>query len=235
VAAYPGNVQKTILGHSAFSEFGYQVQGIYQSQQDIASHAYQVGAGPGRLMYKDLNGNDTIDALDQTWLGTALPKLNYGVQIALGYGDWSFSMFLQGIAGGVETNNNKENTDFLGLNPGVNIGQRALGAWTATNTKSSIPALSLVDNNDEERFSSYYVESSSYMKIRNAQIGYTIPKKTVEGLKAFDGIKVYIMGENLVTFYKKNGANAFSDKDPENPGGNFPIPRKFTAGINLSF
>ena len=235
VAAYPGNVQKTILGHSAFSEFGYQVQGIYQSQQDIASHAYQVGAAPGRLMYKDLNGNDTIDALDQTWLGTALPKLNYGVQIALGYGDWSFSMFLQGIAGGVETNNNKENTDFLGLNPGVNIGQRALGAWTATNTKSSIPALSLVDNNDEERFSSYYVESSSYMKIRNAQIGYTIPKKTVEGLKAFDGIKVYIMGENLVTFYKKNGANAFSDKDPENPGGNFPIPRKFTAGINLSF
>jgi hypothetical protein len=235
VAAYPGDVQKTILGHSAFSEFGYQVQGIYQSQQDIASHAYQVGAAPGRLMYKDLNGNDTIDALDQTWLGVALPKLNYGAQINLGYGDWSFSLFLQGIAGGVETNTNKENTDFLGLNPGVNIGQRALSAWTATNTKSNIPALSLVDNNDEERFSSYYVESSSYMKIRNAQIGYTIPKRTVAGLKAFDGIKVYIMGENLVTFYKKSGANGFSDKDPENPGGNFPIPRKLTAGINLSF
>jgi TonB-dependent starch-binding outer membrane protein SusC len=235
VAAYPGDVQQTILGHSAFSEFGYQVQGIYQSQQEIASHAYQPGAAPGRLMYKAVTGDDTISALDQTWLGVALPKLNYGLQINLGYGAWSFSLFLQGIAGGVETNSNKENTDFLGLNPGVNIGQRALSAWTASNTKSSIPALSLVDNNDEERFSSYYVESSSYMKIRNAQIGYTIPKKTVESLKAFDGIKLYIMGENLVTFYKKSGANAFSDKDPENPGGNFPIPRKITAGINLSF
>ncbi len=236
VAAYPGNVQKTILGHSAFSEFGYQVQGIYQNQQDIAGHAYQApNETPGRLMYKDLNGNDTIDALDQTWLGVALPKLNYGLQINLGYGDWSFSLFLQGITGGVETNSNKANTDFLGLNPGVNIGQRALGAWTATNTKSNIPALSLVDNNDEERFSSYYVESSSYMKIRNAQIGYTLPKKAVQSLKAFDGIKVYIMGENLATFYKKHGADAFSDKDPENPGGNFPIPRKITAGINLSF
>ncbi len=235
VAAYPGDVQKTILGHSAFSLFGYQVQGIYQNQQEVAGHAYQPGAAPGRLMYQDLNGNDTIDVYDQTWLGVALPKLNYGVQISLGYGDWSFSMFLQGIAGGVETNNNKANTDFLGLNPGVNIGQRALSAWTATNTKSNIPALSLVDNNQESRFSSYYVESSSYMKIRNAEIGYTVPKKTVEGLKAFEGIKLYIMGENLVTFYKKNGANAFSDKDPENPGNSFPIPRKVTAGINLSF
>ncbi len=235
VAAYPGNVQQTILGHSAFSEFGYQVQGIFQNQQEIAGHAYQPGAAPGRLMYKAVTGDDTIGALDQTWLGVALPKLNYGVQINLGYGDWSFSLFLQGIAGGVETNTNKENTDFLGLNPGVNIGQRALGAWTATNTRSNIPALSLVDNNNEARFSSYYVESSSYMKIRNAQIGYTIPKKTVAGLKGFDGIRVYVMGQNLVTFYKKSGANGFSDKDPENPGGNFPIPRKLTAGINLSF
>jgi len=235
VAAYPGDVQQTILGHSDFSEFGYQVQGLYQSQQEIASHAYQPGAGLGRLMYKAVTGDDTISANDQTWLGTAMPKFNYGMQINLGYGAWSFSLFLQGIAGGVETNSNKENTDFLGLNPGVNIGQRALSAWTASNTKSNIPALSLVDNNDEERFSSYYVESSSYLKIRNAQIGYTIPKKTVAGLKAFDGIKVYLMGQNLATFYKKSGANAFSDKDPENPGGNYPIPRKITAGVNLSF
>jgi len=235
VAAYPGDVQKTILGHSAFSLFGYQTEGIYQNAQEVASHAYQPGAAPGRLMYKDLNGNDTIDALDQTWLGVQLPKLNYGLQINLGYGDWSFSLFLQGVQGGVVNNQHKENTDFLGLNPGVNIGQRALDAWTATNTKSNIPALSLVDNNDEERFSSYYVESASYMKIRNAQLGYNIPRKSLAGLKAFDGVKVYIMGENLATFYKKHGSNAFSGQDPENPGNNFPIPRKLTAGINLSF
>jgi hypothetical protein len=54
-------------------------------------------------------------------------------------------------------------------------------------------------------------------------------------LKAFDGIKVYVMGENLVTFYKKHGDNAFTGQDPENPGNNYPIPRKLTVGINLSF
>jgi hypothetical protein len=211
------------------------VQGIYQNQQEVSSHAYQPGAAPGRLMYKDLNGNDTIDALDQTWLGVQLPKLNYGLQVSLGYGNWSFSFFLQGVQGGVLNNAHKENTDFLGLNPGVNIGQRALEAWTTTNTKSNIPALSLVDNNDEERFSSYYVESASYMKIRNVQLGYSIPRNTLQSLKAFDGIRVYLMGENVATIYKKHGANAFSGQDPENPGNNFPIPRKLTAGVNLSF
>jgi TonB-linked SusC/RagA family outer membrane protein len=235
VAAYAGNVQNTILGHSAYSLFGYQVQGIYQNQQEVASHAYQPGAAPGRLMYTDLNGNDTIDAYDQTWLGVQLPKLNYGLQVSLGYGNWSFSFFLQGVQGGVVNNQHKENTDFLGLNAGVNIGQRALDAWTATNTKSTIPALSLVDNNNEGRFSSYYVESASYMKIRNVQLGYTIPRKSLQTLKAFDGIKVYVMGENLVTFYKKHGDNAFTGQDPENPGNNYPIPRKLTVGINLSF
>jgi TonB-dependent starch-binding outer membrane protein SusC len=235
ISYYPGDVQKTILGHSAYSLFGYQTQGIFQNQQEVNSHAYQPGAAPGRLEYKDLNGNDTIDALDQTFLGVQQPSLNYGLQVNLGYGNWSFSFFLQGVHGGVLNNAHKGETDFLGLNPGVNIGQRALAAWTTTNTKSNIPALSLVDNNDEERFSSYYVESASYAKIRNVQLGYTIPKKDLAALKAFDGIKLFIMGENLVTFYKKHGANAFTGQDPENPGNNFPIPRKLTAGINLSF
>jgi len=235
VGAYPGNVQQTILGHSSFAQFGYVVQGIYQNQQDVTGHATQPGAAPGRLMYKDLNGNGTIDALDQTWLGNQIPSLNYGLNVDLGYGNWSFAFFLQGVHGGIVSNQHKANTDFLGLNPGVNIGQRALHAWTTQNTGSDIPALSLVDNNDEERFSSYYIESGSYMKIRNARIGYTIPAKALRNQHVLDGINLFIMGENLATFYKKHGDKAFTGQDPENPGNNYPIPRRLTAGINLSF
>jgi hypothetical protein len=121
------------------------------------------------------------------------------------------------------------------LNPGVNFGARTLKAWTPENTGSNIPALSLVDNNDEARFSSYYVENGSYVKLRNVQLGYTIPRKNLQSLKVFDAIKVFVMGENLVTVYKKHGSDAFTGQDPENPGSNFPIPRKLTAGINLSF
>ena len=98
-----------------------------------------------------------------------------------------------------------------------------------------IPALSLVDNNDEERFSSYYVESGSYLKIRNVKLGYTVPRKILGNQKVLEGVNVFLMGENLATFYKKHGADAFSGQDPENPGNNYPIPRKLTAGVNISF
>jgi TonB-dependent starch-binding outer membrane protein SusC len=235
ISAYAGNVQNTILGHSQFAQFGYVVQGIFQNQQEVTSHATQTGAAVGRLMYKDLNGNGQIDALDQTWLGNAVPDFNYGLQVNLAYEAFSFSFFLQGVHGGVVANQHKANTDFVGLNPGVNFGQRTLDAWTPQNTGSNIPALSLVDNNQEGRFSSYYIESGSYMKIRNVQLGYTLPRKDLANLKVFDAIKFYVMGENLVTFYKKHGANAFTGQDPENPGNNYPIPRKLTAGVNISF
>ena len=235
VGAYAGDVQQTILGHSASALFGYVVQGIYQNQQQVTSHATQPGAAVGRLMYKDLNGNGQIDALDQTWLGNQLPNFNYGLNVSLGYQNFTFSFFLQGVQGGKVSNQHKENTDFLGLNPGVNIGERALDAWTPQNTKSSIPALSLVDNNDEERFSSYYVESGSYLKIRNVKLGYTVPRKVLGNQKVLQGVNIFLMGENLETFYKKHGADAFTGQDPENPGNNYPIPRKLTAGVNISF
>jgi hypothetical protein len=235
VSAYPGDVQQTILGHAPSEMFGYQVQGIFQNQQEVTSHATQPGAAVGRLMYKDLNGNGQIDALDQTWLGNQLPKYNFGLQANLGYKAFTLSFFLQGVQGKKVDNTNKAATDFVGLNPGVNFGKRTLEAWTPQNTGSNIPALSLVDNNDEERFSSYYVENGSYLKLRNVQVGYTLPRRTLQGVKVVDQVKIYLMGENLLTVKKSHGADAFTGQDPENPGSNFPIPRKLTAGVNISF
>ncbi|MGH2645520.1 MAG: SusC/RagA family TonB-linked outer membrane protein, partial [Chitinophagaceae bacterium] len=227
-------VQQTILGHAPSEMFGYVVQGIYQNQEEIAKHATQPGAGVGRLMYKDLNNNGQIYALDQTWLGNQLPNLNYGLMVNLGYKAFSFSFFLQGIQGVKVNNSNKGATDFVGLNPGVNFGSRTLDAWTPENTKSTIPALSLVDNNDESRFSSYFVESGSYMKLRNMELGYNVPANNLQHL-GIDQLKVYLMGENLLTIKKTQGSDAFTGPDPETPGSFYPIPRKLTIGVNLSF
>ncbi|HUZ57326.1 MAG TPA: SusC/RagA family TonB-linked outer membrane protein, partial [Hanamia sp.] len=234
ISAYPGDVQQTILGHAPSEMFGYVVQGIFQNQAEITKHATQPGAGVGRLMYKDLNNNGQIDVLDQTWLGNQLPNLNYGLMVNLGYKAFSFSFFLQGIQGNRVNNGTKGATDFVGLNPGVNVGSRTLNAWTPENTKSTIPALSLVDNNDEQRFSSYYVESGSYMKLRNMELGYNVPSKSLQHL-GVDRLKVYLMGENLLTIKKTHGSDAFTGPDPENPSSLYPIPRRLTVGVNISF
>jgi hypothetical protein len=74
--AYPGNSQQTILGHSELSIFGYQTDGLFQTQKEVDDAPVQVGKGLGRIKYVDRDGNDTINSYDQTWLGTVLPKLN---------------------------------------------------------------------------------------------------------------------------------------------------------------
>ena len=127
-------------------------------------------------------------------------------------------------------NNVKFRTDFAGLAAGENWGQRLLGAWSPTNTGSSIPALSLINNNAENRSSTYFIENASYMKLRNLQIGYSLPTDVVGKIK-LQGVRVYVQAQNLFTVKSKQ----YTAPDPEVTNYQYPIPRVFTAGLNVSF
>ena len=85
VRSFVGNVEKTILGHSRTSYFGYVTDGIFQSVDEVNKAAAQPGKGVGRIRYKDLNGDGMINALDQDWLGTELPALTYGLSTQVSY------------------------------------------------------------------------------------------------------------------------------------------------------
>jgi len=113
------------------------------------------------------------------------------------------------------------------LDPGANWGTRVLSAWTPQNPTSTIPALTLVDNNNEGRGSTYYVENGSYLKLRNLQLAFNFG----DILKRFSipNAKVYIQGENLLTI-KSSG---YTGPDPENSTNEFPIPVIMSVGLNL--
>ena len=98
--------------------------------------------GAGRIRYVDINGDGKIDANDQTWLGTTLPNLEYGLRIDLDYKNWDFSIFGSGVAGKTGFDPTKFFNDFVDQRN--NFGPGTLSAWTPQNTGSSIPALSLV-------------------------------------------------------------------------------------------
>lgn len=223
--AYPGNLDNTILGHSQFDIFGYKTNGLFQSQAEVDAAPTQIGAGPGRIRYVDINGDNVINDLDQTWIGTSLPALEYGLRVDLTYKKFDLSLFGSGVSGrkGFDIY-----TSFNSLmRSRDNIGPGVLSGWTPQNTGSTIPAITLKDNNNELRTSDYFILNTSYFKMRNLQLGYTIQPR-----KVFTSLRLFGMGENLLTFKSKQ----FQSPDPERTDlGRVPIPRVFTFGINASF
>lgn len=109
-----------------------------------------------------------------------------------------------------------------------------LDAWTPTNTSSTIPALSINNYNDEGRFSTYFVESGSYLKIRNAELGYTIPERVTKAIK-IKRARFSLRADNIATLKKGWGKNAYTGLDPETPGSSYPLPFSMTMGVNVTF
>ncbi|HLR32550.1 MAG TPA: TonB-dependent receptor [Fodinibius sp.] len=234
VDSYPGNSEKDILGRSQFSLFGYVADGLFQNQQEVDNHAQQPGKGIGRIRYKDLNGDGTINSLDQKYIGVASPEFQYGLQTSLKYKNVTLDLFFQGIQGIEVYNEMKFRTDFVGQWSGANFGARTLDAWTPQNSDSSIPAVSLSDNNSESRFSTYYVENGSYLKLRTAKLGYSLPSEVLDSV-GMRNLTIYLQGENLLTFKDNHGADQFTATDPENPANAYPRPLTLTLGLNVSF
>lgn len=209
---------------------GYVVDGIFQSQEEVNASG-QANARVGGLKYADLDGKNGITSDDQTWIYNPVPDFSYGLNIALSYKGFDLSMFWQGVCNQDVYNNQKFQTDFWGVNdPGSNKGVRVLEAWTTANTSSNIPALSTVNTADEGRASTYFVENGSYLKLRNLQLGYSLPESFMKKFKMTNA-RVYVSGQNLMTI--KSGS--LTCTDPENPNWAYPLATSVSFGLQLGF
>ena len=230
---FGGDGVMNIIGHSINMRAGYIADGIFKSQEEVDNHADQTGKGVGRILsrYKDLDNNGVIDTKDQTWIGNPNPDFTYGLNIYLEYKNFDLTMFWQGVQGVDVYNEVKKNTDFWSVGDmNANRGTRLLGAWTPQNPGSDIPAVCLEDLNNEKRISSYYVENGSYLKLRNLQLGYTLPTDISKKIK-IERLRFYFSAQNLLTIKSKN----FTGMDPENPNFGYPIPLNLTFGFNIGF
>jgi len=229
---YGGNgTTDNILGKPIGSYYGYVAEGLFQTQSEVDNSATQTGKGLGRIRYKDISGDGVIDEKDRTWLGSPNPNFQYGFNIVLDYKGFDLTAFFQGLSGNEVNNTVKQFTDFWAVNElGSNKSTRLMNAWTPTNTSSTIPALSFSDLNNEKRFSSYYVEPGSYLKLRNLQLGYSLSSKLINKLK-LDKVRMYVSGQNLMTLK----SSKFTGLDPENPNLAYPISTTFTVGLNVAF
>jgi len=230
LTAYPGNgTDQVILGHAITSTFGYVADGLFKSQEEVDNSPAQPGKGLGRIRYRDLNGDNVINDRDQAYINDGVPDFVYGLNLNVRWKNFDFSVFFQGMQGIDVSNTYKTFTDFASLWPGSNWGTRTMEAWSPQNTGSTIPALTLNNNNDEGRTSTYFMENGSYLKLRNLQIGYNL-KDTFKSIK-ISNARIFVQGLNLFTIKSKN----FTAPDPENPGNGYPLPVMGTIGVDLSF
>jgi len=229
---FGGNGVESVVGHPMGAQVGYVYDGLFKSQEDIYNHAEQNGAGLGRIRWKDLNEDGVINEKDQKWIYSPVPDFTWGLNIYLEYKNLDFTMFWQGVQGVDVISDLKRETDlWAGLNiTNLNKGRRLLDAWSPNNPSSNIPAVSTMDNNNEKRVSSYFVEDGSFAKMRNIQLGYNFGSRVCDKLH-LARLRMYVSAQNLLTIKSKS----FTGVDPENPNFGYPIPLNITYGLNVSF
>ncbi|WP_325405157.1 TonB-dependent receptor [Agriterribacter sp.] len=229
-----------ILGRSRSSMYGYIADGLFRSQDEVDNAPAQVGAAPGRIKYRDINGPDgkpdgKIDNHDRTWIGVQDPTLEYGFNAGARWKNFDFNIFFNGILGkNLNVQGWKTWTIYALGTVGENYDTKLLDAWTPTNTGSNIPAISVNNYNEENRFSTYYVENGSYLKIRNVELGYSFSRKLLSAIKS-NQFRAYLRCDNVLTVSKNWGKNAYTGLDPETPGTSYPLPFSITTGIKLTF
>ena len=228
-------VARTEVGFPIASFYGYVTDGIFQSAEEVAAHAFQSEqTQAGDIRFLDLNGDNVINELDQTWLGNPVPDLTYGLTIDLGWKGFDLNIFLQGVHGN-EVYNATTRYDFTYVNRPAAV----LNRWTGPGTSNSEPRVSLNDPNQNARVSSRFVEDGSYLRIRNLQLGYSLPKSVCKRLRLHN-LRIYAGASNLMTFTRYSGLDPEIGTFFASPleigidKGFYPQARTWIAGINVS-
>ncbi|WP_346085405.1 TonB-dependent receptor [Sphingobacterium ginsenosidimutans] len=235
---YPGNgVNDLVLGRTPNILYGMVADGIFKTQEEVDNHAEQPGKAVGRIRYKDIDGNGKIEEFyDRTYIGVKDPKFFGGITFDFSYRNFDLNIFFQGVFGNKVNNLWKLESDLWNINVPAhkNHPTRILDGWYFDHTDSDIPAISNSTLNAEQRPSSYTVEDGSYLKLRNIELGYTLPQ-AISKKAAMNNLRFYVSGRNLLTFKKGWGKDRYTSFDPEMPDYGYLTPMFLTFGINVTF
>lgn len=252
-----GTVARTEIGHPIASFYGYVTDGLFQNQAQIDAfvgpdgNPLQPNAKPGDVKYKDDDGDGV---LDQDFIGNPHPDFTFGIGLDFAhsgkYGELDFRTFLQGSYGndifnGVRTNTDKSSAYY-------NVDRRMLDRWNGEGSTNDVntPRMSNASDGNNVLISDRFVEDGSYMRIKELQLGYTLPSTVTDKMKV-ERLRLYLGVQNLFTFTKYSGLDPEigvghqSHVENSNDGrigvldigidkGVYPQARTFFGGINMS-
>ncbi len=225
------NINIIRVGEPFRAYFGYQADGIFQDFAEIANHPTQFenpNTAPGDIRYVDVNGDGVINQDDRTVIGNPNPDWLVNFNASFDYKNFDMNLLFQGVVG----------VDRLLMGNGnlpmeddrSNVLDYWINRWTPENPSASLPR---VGGQNNGLVSTFYLEDASYLRLKNIEIGYSLPKNILDKFK-MSKFRIYVGGQNLLTF---TGLENF---DPEGANGNFsnrnaPLYKIYTLGLNAKF
>ena len=223
--------------------YGYEVEGIYQSEEEIHNHLQTFDrdgnvvnsysgmvAEPGDIRFKDQNGDGIIDLdNDRVALGNPNPDFLFSFSVGVNYAGFDLTAFFQGVYGGEGWSTGELVSPFFN---GYNTAGWMVNRWTPENPNNTYQRV-YIDNQRATIKSAYYMEDLSYLRLKNLELGYTFPEKWLKKIHVA-GLRIYVSGQNLFTVTPYKGF------DPERAGVDatniysYPLVRTLTAGINIT-
>ncbi|QIX60446.1 TonB-dependent receptor [Hymenobacter sp. BT18] len=244
-------VTRTEEGSSLGEFYLIPFDGIFQSQEEVNNYKNSAGkviqpyASAGDVRYKDVNDDGKIDNADRVFAGKAIPKLQMGLNLNAGYKGFDLSVFLQSVTGNKIYNTARRALESYN---GPNNYNADVTPWTAENPSTTTPrllqgggagALGEAAASNAMFNTTRWLEDGSYLRVKNVQLGYTVPKLLTSRVPSLGSVRLYVTARNLFTFTKYTGF------DPEITGTNFfnrgvddsayPNVRSFTGGLQVNF
>ncbi|GAB3650271.1 TonB-dependent receptor [Echinicola sediminis] len=240
---FVGNGSNLFIGYPMEMYYGYQSDGVFLNQEDIGNWADQTAVNPnpqaGDIRYKDISGPDGVPdgkvdpTYDRTYLGSRIPKYTFGFNFGLNYKSFDFSVLMQGAAGVNGLLNNYAGWAFFNLG---NIQRWQMeGRFDPDNPERypDYPRLEVITNSGTPNtvLSDFWVMNAAYLRVKNLQLGYTLPQATVERI-GLQKARLYLSGENLLSF---NSYRQGWDPEINTSGAYYPILATYTLGVNIKF
>jgi TonB-linked SusC/RagA family outer membrane protein len=229
---------RNMVGHPMSAFFGYHVLGLFQSAAEVTEAPDQDGAEPGFFRFDDTNGDGAITPDDRTFIGDPNPKFTYGLNLAFSYKAFDLTAFIYGSQGNDIYNWNTWWIDFWPSFQGQKSTNALYNSWTPENTNATTPKASNKSNfSSNTEMSDYFIEDGSFIRLKNLQLGYTIPESALSKIN-IGSIRIYLQGVNLFTI------TDYSGLDPELGGydttfgmdaGNYPVVKQYLIGLNVNF
>jgi TonB-linked SusC/RagA family outer membrane protein len=223
---------RTIVGQPIGQFYGLRVAGVFQNAADVASSAQAATAQPGDFKFVDQNKDGVIDGKDRIPLGNPNAKYTYGLNTNWTYKQFDLTLDFQGVAG----------VQIYNANLGIRYGTENFTKdfydhrWHGEGTSNTYPSVN-IGGGDNYKPNSFFVESGSYFRVRNAQLGYTFAKSITDRLK-MKQLRVYVNAQNALNFFKYRGFSPEIGGSALNRGIDtnvYPLYATYNFGVNVSF